>query len=385
MTSTSKIPLWLDCDTGHDDAYALLLSGHDPRVELLGVSTVHGNAALDQTTFNTRAILEAIGRRDVKVYSGAVKPIVRDAVHAADIHGESGLDGVTLLPQPIEPAVTGVDNLEAMYKALISTPPNTAWLVSTGTLTNIGLLFQKYTDLAAHLKGLSIMGGAVGGGFTDAPMGKVKGEGERFGNWTAYAEFNIYCDPEASHFIFSHPVLKSKTTLIPLDLSHKVLGTKAVRRTQLYGSEDPLDPSAAQTDRTPSALRALFTQIMSFFAGTYAEVFSITEGPPLHDPLAVSAAIYPEIFDDRGGERFQVDIVTEGVHSLTQSEVGELGRTKVTKLPEGEGGCRIPRGVELASFWGSIESALKKADASSPMPKISREYLEKEGVFVGID
>jgi inosine-uridine nucleoside N-ribohydrolase len=69
------------------DAYALLLSAHDPRVELLGVSTVHGNAALDQTTFNTRAILEAIGRRDVKVYPGAAKPIVRDVVHAADIHG----------------------------------------------------------------------------------------------------------------------------------------------------------------------------------------------------------------------------------------------------------------------------------------------------------
>lgn len=143
----------------------------------------------------------------MKVYSGAAKPIIRDAVHAADIHGirhsllrrikrliyagESGLDGVTLLPQPIEPAATDVDHLQAMYNALIATPPNTAWLVSTGTLTNIGLLFQKYTDLANHLKGLSIMGGAVGGGFTDAPMGKVKGEGERFGNWTAYAEFNV--------------------------------------------------------------------------------------------------------------------------------------------------------------------------------------------------
>ncbi|KAF1843013.1 Inosine/uridine-preferring nucleoside hydrolase [Cucurbitaria berberidis CBS 394.84] len=384
--ATPKIPLWLDCDTGHDDAYALLISAHDPRVELLGVTTVHGNAALEQTTFNTRAILEAIGRRDVKVYSGAAKPIVREAVHAADIHaGESGLDGVTLLPQPIEPAATDVDYLEAMYKALIATPPNTAWLVSTGTLTNIGLLFQKYTDLAGHLKGLSIMGGAVGGGFTNAPMGKVKGEGERFGNWTAYAEFNIYCDPEASAFIFSHPILKPKTTLIPLDLSHLVLGTSAVRRTQLYGSDEPLDASSAKSDRTPSALRALFTQIMSFFAGTYAEVFSITDGPPLHDPLAVAAAIDPDIFDDKGGERFQVDIVTEGVHSVTQSDVGELGRTKVTKLQSGEGGCRIPRSVDLGKFWGSIESALKRADAVSPMPKISREDLEKDGVFVGID
>jgi uridine nucleosidase len=98
---------------------------------------------------------------------------------------------VTLLPQPIEPAVAHVDYLEAMYTALASTAPDSAWLVSTGTLTNIALLFQRYPDLAGHLKGLSIMGGAVGGGFTNAPMGKVKGEGERFGNWTPYAEFNV--------------------------------------------------------------------------------------------------------------------------------------------------------------------------------------------------
>lgn len=101
------------------------------------------------------------------------------------------MDGVTLLPQPIKLAVTDVNYLDAMYKALIATPANTAWLVSTGTLTNIGLLFQKYPDLAGHIKGLSIMGGAVGGGFSNAPMGKVKGEGVRFGNWTAYAEFNV--------------------------------------------------------------------------------------------------------------------------------------------------------------------------------------------------
>jgi uridine nucleosidase len=281
--------------------------------------------------------------------------------------------------------MTDVDCLEAMYKALVATEKHTAWLVATGTLTNVAMLFQKYTDLAEHIKGLSIMGGAIGGRFTDAPMGKVKGEGERFGNWTAYAEFNIYCDPEASHFLFSHPVLKPKTTLIPLDLSHQVLGTKAIRHTQLYGSDQPLDPSTADTTRTPSPVRALFTQIMSYFAGTYAEVFSITEGPPLHDPLAVSAAIDPEIFDDKGGERFDVEIVTKGVHSVDQANVGELGRTKATKLPPGEGGCRIPRGVDLAKFWGSIESCLKCADKASPMSKLSREELVKHGVFSGVE
>ncbi|KAF5852111.1 hypothetical protein GGP41_000847 [Bipolaris sorokiniana] len=379
MSATApKTLIWLDCD-----AYALLLCAHDPQVELLGVSTVHGNAALDQTTYNTRAILEAVGRRDVKVYSGAAKPIARDAVHAVDIHGESGLDGVTLLPLPVEPAATDVDHLEAAYQALIATPPDTAWLVSTGTLTNIGLLFQKYPDLAGHIKGLSIMGGAVGGGFTDAPMGKVEGEGERFGNWTPYAEFN--CDPEASHLIFSNPTLRPKTTLIPLDLTHQVLGTRKVRQTLLYGSGIWDNSSTtSKYEPTPAPLRALFTQIMSFFASTYAEIFSITQGPPLHDPLAVSAAYNPHIFDDRDGERFLVDIVTDGVHSSDKSLVGELGRTKVAKLPPGQPGCRIPRAVDLDAFWGSIESALGRADTVSALPRVEAEELERVGVFEGV-
>lgn len=161
-------------------------------MNLLGVSTVHGNSSIDQTTFNTRGILEAIGKRDIKVYPGAEKPIQRNAVHAVDIHGESGLGGVTLLPQPVALPVTDGDYLEAMYKALIATTPNTAYLVSTGTLTNIGLIFQKYPDLAGHLKGLSIMGGAIGGGFTNAPMGKVEGEGERFGNWSCTCNVALF-------------------------------------------------------------------------------------------------------------------------------------------------------------------------------------------------
>lgn len=104
----------------------------------------------------------------------------------------------------------------------------------------------------------------------------------------------------------------------------------------------------------------------------------------MHDPLAVSAAYNPRIFDDRDGERFLVDIVTQGIHSSDKSLVGELGRTKVTKLPPGQPGCRIPRAVDLNAFWGSIESALQKADAVSPLPRVELEELERVGVFEGV-
>ncbi|OCL12462.1 nucleoside hydrolase [Glonium stellatum] len=387
---SAQIPVWLDVDTGHDDAYALLLAVHNPRAELLGVSTVHGNAPLEQTTYNTRSILEALGRRDVRVYPGSTRPISRSAVHAADIHGESGLDGVTLLPEPVQPAIEDVSFLDAMYHALATTPANTAWLISTGTLTNIGLLFQKHPDLAGHIKGLSIMGGAIGNDFTDAPMGKVKGEGERFGNWTAFAEFNIYCDPEAAQSIFTNPVLALKTTLIPLDVTHQVLATAEVRRGLLYGYDLFANVATGNDFRNaqaisangakPSSVRALFAQVLSYFAHTYAEVFALTSGPPLHDPLAVAAAIEPEIFNDVGGERFVVNVITDGVHAADMASVGELGRTKVTKLPVGQPGVRIPRGLDVTKFWYLIELALRKADIATPMVEVGWQKLREGGV-----
>ncbi|KAF6237170.1 hypothetical protein HO173_004638 [Letharia columbiana] len=174
------------------DAFAILLAAYDPCLHLLGISTVHGNASLAQTTNNTLSVLAAIGRPDVPVHPGAAKPFCRNAVHAADIHGVSGLDGTTLLPKPAVGPVTKPNAVLAMRHRLMEQPEGTAWLVATGTLTNVALLFATFPELVEHLKGLSVMGGAIGGGFTDAPMGHVKGEGERFGNWTRWAEFNIY-------------------------------------------------------------------------------------------------------------------------------------------------------------------------------------------------
>jgi uridine nucleosidase len=89
------------------------------------------------------------------------------------------------------------------------------------------LLFNTFPDVVDHIAGLTIMGGAVGGGFTKAPMGSLEGEGERFGNWTPWSEFNIYIDPESAQSIFSNPVLAAKTTIAPLDLTHQMVSVLA--------------------------------------------------------------------------------------------------------------------------------------------------------------
>ncbi|KAL2043094.1 hypothetical protein N7G274_004154 [Stereocaulon virgatum] len=356
-------PLWLDCDTGHDDAFAVLLAAHHPSLRLLGISTVHGNASLEKTTTNTLSILTAIGRSDVPVYPGAVKPFSRNAVHASDIHGSTGLDGTTCLPPPSVQAITKPRAILAMRHALISQPEGTTWLVATGALTNVALLFATFPEMVQHINGLSVMGGAIGNGFTDAPMGQVRGEGVRFGNSTKYAEFNIYCDPESARSIFSNPKLAAKTTLITLDLTHQVLANLEVQ--QLLAG-DPLAPLS-----TPNHLnlRQMFHQILIFFAHTYRDVYGLSKGPPLHDPLAVAILLdgQSEVlnFDDCGGERWHVNVVTDGLHSDLDSERGEVGRTVITRAEEG--GVRIPSRVDVHRFWVLVDQCMQRAEqAMSP-------------------
>ena len=91
-------PIILDCDPGHDDAIALLLALARPEVELLGVTTVHGNQTLEKTTANALRVLELAGRGDIPVAAGAARPLVRELTVAAHVHGESGLDGPALPP-----------------------------------------------------------------------------------------------------------------------------------------------------------------------------------------------------------------------------------------------------------------------------------------------
>jgi uridine nucleosidase len=77
------------------------------------------------------------------------------------------------------------------------------WVVATGTLTNVALLFAAFPEVADHIGGLSIMGGAVGEGFSDTPMSKVPDEETRIGNVTPWAEFNIYVRSTSLLPIFS--------------------------------------------------------------------------------------------------------------------------------------------------------------------------------------
>jgi len=255
--------------------------------------------------------------------------------------------------------------VDAMAQALLGTEKGTAWLIATGALTNVAMVFQRYPELTGHLKGLSIMGGAIGDRFTAAQLGHVDGV-PRIGNWSPYAEFNILIDPEAAHSIFSNEVLARKTTLIPLDVTHLVLATKDVQELLLRGKDG----------KRESRVRRMLVELLTFFAATYDEVFGLSDGPPLHDPLAVAVVLDGVVGveipfydfkegDEKRKESFDVRVVTEGTHEDAQKGVTDTGRTVVRLLAEGEGGVKIPRGLDISRFWMVLEECLERVDEAS--------------------
>lgn len=298
---------------------------------------------------------------------GADKPLVRPAQYAASIHGETGLDGVDLLPKvPASTLASVPQSISAIAEHILAEPVNTVWIVATGPLTNIALLLRDFPAVRTHIKGLSIMGGAIGDvPTTSHPTNGTKAATESFapapphrqdgkGNWTPHAEFNIWCDPEAAALVFAILTpLNVPIILIPLDLTHQVRGTAEVERLLF---PDPTDPSTNK-----SIVRPMFKQILLYFASTYSSVSGIHDGPPLHDPLAVFAVLEPDAFGDRGGERWRVDVNTnngERAGETTAVLVEESSSESTNK----EEGVRIPRAVDLGRFWGAVDNALGAAE-----------------------
>ncbi len=181
------------------------------------------------------------------------------------------------------------------------------------------------------------------GSYTDA-SGNTQA---RAGNSTTFAEFNILADPESARSVFQSPVLASKITLIPLDVTHQAYANSEIQKMLLNGA------------RGPTRLRRMFNELLMFFAGTYAKAFGLTNGPPLHDPLAIAVILSNDAnadvkiaFDDKGGERWDVDIILEGE---------ELGRTAIIRSANGQG-VRIPRTLDLPKFWRTLNECMARAD-----------------------
>src|SRR5580698_4523678 len=96
----------LDCDPGIDDALAIAFAHGHPNLNLKGITTVAGNVGLARTTQNALAVSEFIGAKGTPVTAGCAAPLVRPALDARHVHGESGLGGA-VLPEPVQEPADG--------------------------------------------------------------------------------------------------------------------------------------------------------------------------------------------------------------------------------------------------------------------------------------
>jgi inosine-uridine nucleoside N-ribohydrolase len=246
-----SVPVLLDCDPGHDDAIAMLLALASPEIELLGITTVHGNQTLEKTTANALRVLELAGRTDIAVAAGAERPLVGPPAVAGDVHGESGLDG----PDLPEPTTAPVDAhaVDFLAERLLAAPAPVT-LVPTGPLTNIALLLALHPRAVERIERIVLMGGAIAEG-----------------NVTPAAEFNIWVDPEAAARVFASGL---DVTMIGLDVTHRAL----------------LTPAHAATLREAGRIGAFVADLHAFYARFHADIYG-WDGAPVHDALAVAHVI----------------------------------------------------------------------------------------------
>src|SRR3954447_13268613 len=150
-------PVIIDCDPGHDDAMALLLALASPELELSAVTTVAGNQTLEKVTANAIRVLDVVGATDIPVAAGADRALIHPAHAAADVHGETGLDGPDLPPPSRDPLPMHAVELIATK---LRERPHT--LIAVGPLTNVALLLALHPELEERIERVVIMGGAYG-------------------------------------------------------------------------------------------------------------------------------------------------------------------------------------------------------------------------------
>jgi inosine-uridine nucleoside N-ribohydrolase len=241
----------LDCDPGHDDAIALLLALASEELDLRGVSTVAGNQTLPKTTANAIRVLELAGRGEIPVAAGADRPLVREPRVAADVHGETGLDGPDLPPPQAGPSPKhAVDFLAERIEGTT--------LVATGPLTNVALLLARHPE--ARPDRIVLMGGAIAEG-----------------NVTPAAEFNIWADPEAAHRVFTSGI---DVTMVGLDVTHKALVSSA----------------EAEKLRAAGRVGQVVAELLNFYGGFHRETYG-WDGSPIHDAVAVAHVIDPTLLE----------------------------------------------------------------------------------------
>ena len=174
----------IDTDPGIDDAMAIIYALASPELQVVGLTTVFGNAYVENCTANALHILEVAGHPEVPVSKGTARPLAMPFRGPATfVHGQNGLADIEL-PTPSR-QVHALDAAQFIIEQ-VRAAPGEITLVPIGPLTNIALAMLLWPDLPLHIAGMVIMGGNA-----FCP-----------GNASPAAEANIINDPEAADMVF---------------------------------------------------------------------------------------------------------------------------------------------------------------------------------------
>lgn len=299
----------IDTDPGIDDAFAILYAMACRQFDLIGVTTVFGNADIETTTRNALWLLEQLGQSDIPVARGASVPLSgKHHISPVEIHGK---DGFGPFPARMPNATPVAENAADFMARVASENPGEVTVIALGPLTNIAEALTRNPDFATDVAEILVMGGAF----------------ETAGNKTPYAEANIANDAKAAQIVASSHAL---TSFVGLDITNRIL----------LAAKDIQAVSRANRPKMSDFLQ----QIGSYYIDFYASK-GMTEGAGLHDPATIIAAHSGELFE---WHRCQVDIQTEGK------------KNGYTGYISGTGTCRITLNADLEGIKSQFMSALTK-------------------------
>jgi purine nucleosidase len=296
-------PLLIDCDTGIDDALALLYACASPEADIIGVTCVHGNVGARQVAHNTRAVLELAGRDDIEVALGREAPLTRELVVAPETHGPTGLGYATL--RPPSRALSARDGPALIVETLRQRPGEVV-LVTLGPLTNLAVALLREPALPRIVRRWVLMGGAY-----RSP-----------GNVAPTTEWNVHCDPEAAKLAidaFARAAEEHGTrrpVALGLDVTERAKFTpdNMAALARRAGSRPDETRDEALGSVATNAMIRFIADALRFYMEFHSR-YDGFYGAFIHDALAVAAALDPSLIRT---EALTVDIELAG--TLTAGE-----------------------------------------------------------------
>ncbi len=280
MPSSSTPPraILIDTDTASDDAVALAMALRHPDLDVKAITVVAGNVALPRGLTNALYTVELCDR-DVPVFAGADRPLVRQAVDASWFHGDDGMGGHDY--QPSQRAAETTHAVDAIIRTVRQHPG--IEVVTLGPLTNMAMAIAQAPDMVQNISRCVVMGGAA---CTE-------------GNVTPAAEYNIWCDPEAAQMVF---ISGMKIEMVGWELSRGEANLNASDIAKLRAIDTPLSHFTVDCNR----------RSIEANAEQSGEV-----GIPLPDPIAMAVAINPSICTSRSSHRVMVETQSELTRGMT--------------------------------------------------------------------